>query len=74
MVSYVGLHEIVVNCIVRYKAIVLDADHSAWILCGHNGIMPVCHIGIMQTSNCRQQSVPLDIDKSPRKRGKISNQ
>ncbi len=28
MVSYVGLHEIVVNCIVRYKAIVLDADHS----------------------------------------------
>ncbi len=28
MVSYVGFHEIVVNCIVLYKAIVLDADHS----------------------------------------------
>ena len=36
---------------------------SACLLCGHNGIMPVSHNGIMQTSICRQQSVPVNLDK-----------
>ena len=38
----------------------------------HNGIMPVSHNGIMQTGFCRQQWVPLDIDKSLRKWEKTS--
>jgi len=35
--------------------------------------MPVSHNGIVQTSICGQQSVPVDLDKSSRKREKISN-